>query len=262
MPNKNTITLITGASSGIGLELAIVFAGHGHNLLLISRNEIELKKISAELIEKYNVSVRYLSKDLSQAESIQEVYSYCQENELIVENLVNNAGFGDFNLFKDSNIKRQLDMINLNIRAVVHLTHLLLPKMIKNQSGKILNVASTAAFQPGPLMSVYYASKAFVLHFSEAIANELKPDNITVTALCPGPTKSNFKLTANLENSRLMKTRKIPTSKKVAEYGYKSLMKGKVVAIHGKRNYILAQVVRLLPRSTVVKMVRKLQEVF
>lgn len=256
------ITLITGASGGIGLELAIVFAAHGHDLLLVSRNEIELEKITAELTKKYQVSIKYLAKDLSQEQSILEVYDYCRENQLTVVNLVNNAGFGDFNLFSDSQIEKQLKMIDLNIRAVVHLTHIFLPEMIKNRSGKILNVASTAAFQPGPLMSVYYASKAFVLHFSEAIASELSSKNITVTALCPGPTKSNFKLNANLGNGRLMRPRKLPQAKNVAEYGYKALMAGKPVAIYGLKNYLLTYLVRLLPRAVVVKMVKKLQEMW
>ncbi len=256
------ITLITGASSGIGRELAIVFASKGNNLLLVSRSEDELKKLAEELSQKYNIQAKYLAKDLSLASSPKEVYEYCLTSNLEVNNLINNAGFGDFGLFNEVKLSRQIEMINLNISALVALTHLFIPNMIANREGRILNVASTAAFQPGPLMSVYFATKAFVLSFSEAITNELKPYNISVTALCPGPTASNFKAAANLENSRMMKARKLPTSAEVAEFGYQALMAGKMVAIHGRRNRLLASLIRFIPRKLILKSVRKLQENF
>lgn len=256
------VTIITGASSGIGLELAWILARNNNHLLLIARSKEKLQKLSQDITEKYQVSVDYLIKDLSRADSAQEVFNYCQENNLQVDILINNAGFGDFNLFINGDIKKQLAMINLNIYTLVYLSHLFLPNMIKQGHGKIMNIASTAAFQPGPLMSVYYASKAFVLHFSEAIANELKPNNITVTTICPGPTASNFKQTANLDNSRLMKKRKLPSAKMVAEFAYKAMMKGRVVAIYGFKNYLLTKLVNIMPRSIVVKIVRKLQEEF
>lgn len=256
------ISIVTGASSGIGKELSFVLARHQKNLLLIARSEEKLKKITQEIKDKYQVSAEYLIKDLSKTEAAQEIFDYCQKQKLEVDILINNAGFGDFNLFVKGNIKKQLEIIQVNIYALVYLNHLFLLKMIAQGGGKIMNIASTAAFQPGPLMSVYYASKAFVLHFSEAIANELKPYNITVTAICPGPTASNFKQTANLGNSRLMKKRKLPSAKMVAEFAYKAMIKGRVVAIYGFRNYILTKLVNIIPRSIVVKIVRKLQEEF
>jgi len=151
-------------------------------------------------------------------------------------------------------------MINVNITALTYLTRLFLPQMVKNGFGKIMNVASTAAFQPGPTMSVYYATKAYVLHFSEAIGNELEGTGVTVTALCPGATTSGFQAAANLGESKLVKGKKLPTSKDVAEYGYRAMMKGKAVAIHGFGNWLLAQSPRFAPRSWVVKVARKVQE--
>ncbi len=256
------ITLITGASSGIGRELAFVFAEKKNDLLLVARNGEELSKLADELRQKYGITAFCFACDLREMKSVEAVKAYCEQYDLYVENLINNAGFGDFGLFADSKIERQLGMINLNISALVYLTHLFLPAMILQGRGRILNVASTAAFQPGPLMSVYYASKAFVLHFSEAIANELETKKITVTALCPGPTASNFKVAANLEKSRLMKNRKLPSARSVAEDGYRALMSGKIVAISGWRNALLAFLVRFFPRRLVLKMVRKLQEIF
>ena len=256
------ITLITGASSGIGLELAWICARNNHNLLLIARHEDKLQELAKAIKEKYRVSVDYLSYDLNKVESAQAIYNYCQGKDLFVNVLINNAGFGDWRKFIDSDIQRQLDMINVNISSLVYLSHLFLKDMKNNGGGKIMNMASAAAFQPGPLMSVYYATKAFVLHFSEAVANELKENNITVTAICPGPTTSNFKKTANLDNSRLMKKRNLPSSRDVAEFSYKVMDKGKVVAVPGMINVFLSKLVNFIPRSIVVKIVRKMQEEF
>jgi short-subunit dehydrogenase len=256
---KRTV-LITGASSGIGLELAIVCARNGINLLLIARNGKALEKLSSEIIYKYNVQVDVLSIDLSVQSSAQEVYNWCSQKNIEVNYLINNAGFGDYGNFADSKWEKQLMMINLNIVTLSYLTHLFLPNMIKNNYGKILNVASTAAFQPGPGMSVYFATKAFVLHFSEAISCELNNTEVTVTALCPGPTESGFQDAANMAESKLVKGKKFPSSKEVAEYGYQSMMKGKTVAIHGTLNYILANSIRLVPRSLVLKMVKFMQD--
>jgi len=151
-------------------------------------------------------------------------------------------------------------MINLNITALTHFTRLFLPDMIKQWSGKIMNVASTASFQPGPTMSVYFATKAYVLSFSEAVNNEVREKGITVTALCPGSTESGFQAAAGLEESKLIKGRNLPSSKQVAEYGYRAMMKGKTVAIHGLMNAIMATSVRFIPRALVVKTARKIQE--
>ncbi len=252
--------LITGASSGIGLELAKIFASKGTNLIIVSRNVIELSKLKSELIEKNKIYVEEIVKDLSVPGSAKQVFDEVKSLSFDVDYLINNAGFGDYGLFYKSDWTKQERMINLNMLTLTQLTHLFLPGMIKRKSGRIMNVASTAAFQPGPLMSVYYASKAYVLFFSEAIANELEGTGVTVTALCPGPTKSGFQKAANVEHSKMLNADSIPTSKEVAEYGYKAMMKGKRVAIHGIKNKEIAFFSRRAPKTFILKTVRKLNE--
>lgn len=256
----NKTALITGASLGIGMELAHVFAAKKENLVLVARSVSKLNEMAKEITIKYGVKVDVIALDLSENESAKKVFAYCEQHNLKVDYLVNNAGFGDFGFFAQSNWDKQLQMINLNITTLTHLTHLFLPSMIKNKYGRIMNVASTAAFQPGPTMSVYYATKAFVLHFSEAIANELEGSGVTVTALCPGATESGFQLAAAMEESKLVKGKKLPTSAEVAEYGYKAMMKCEKVAIHGFLNALMANSIRFTPRSLVLKMVRMMQD--
>jgi short-subunit dehydrogenase len=256
----NKTALITGASLGIGFELATIFAAKNDNLVLVARNATKLDEMAKNLSSKYKIKVSTLALDLSEINSARKVFDFCQKNNLHIDYLVNNAGFGDFGLFAQSNWDKQLQMINLNITTLTQLTHLFLPVMIKNKYGKIMNVASTAAFQPGPTMSVYYATKAFVLHFSEAIANELEGSGVTVTALCPGATESGFQSAAAMEESKLVKGRKLPSAAEVAEYGYKAMMQGKKVAIPGMLNYLMANSIRFTPRSLVLKMVRLIQD--
>jgi uncharacterized protein len=251
--------LITGASSGIGLELARIFASKGINLILVSRNLIELSRLKSELNEKYKIYVEEIEKDLSVPGAARQIFDEVKNLNFDVDYLVNNAGFGDYGLFHKSDWDKQERMINVNMLALTQLTHLFLPYMIKKKSGKILNVASTAAFQPGPLMSVYYASKAYVLSFSEAIADELKGTGITITTLCPGPTKSGFQKTANMERANLVRGN-LPTPKKVAEYGFAAMMKGKRVAIEGLKNKELIFLSRMATRKMVIKTVRKMNE--
>lgn len=251
--------LITGASNGIGLELASIHASKKGNLVIVARNKARLNELKGELEKKYSVSVYAIEKDLSETNAAQEVYDEVQRNNIRIDYLINNAGFGDFGMFADSNWNKQLQMINLNITTLTHLTRLFLPQMIANKGGKIMNLASTAAFQPGPTMSVYYATKAFVLSFSQAINNELENKNITITALCPGATESGFQAASAMEESKLVKNKKLPSSKEVADYGYKAMLKGKPVAIHGFMNAVMANSVGFMPRSWVVKIVRTLQ---
>jgi short-subunit dehydrogenase len=252
-------TLITGASNGIGLEFAQINAIKGNNLILVARNWKKLQEIKADLESKYDVNVAIISKDLSVKDAAQEVYNEVKLLQLRVDYLINNAGFGDFGFFTSTDWEKEQEMINLNITALTQLTKLFLKDMISRRNGKILNLASTAAFQPGPKMAVYFATKAYVLSFSEAIANEVKEFGITVTALCPGPTTSGFQSAAAMDDAKLFKDKKLPTAKEVAEYGYNAMMKGKTVAIHGFMNTVLATSIRFLPRNLVVKIIRKLQ---
>ncbi len=251
--------LITGASSGIGFELAKIFATNKINLVLVARSEGKLNELASE-VKPLGVKVYVLAKDLSNYNTAKEIFDWCSQQSIQIDYLVNNAGVGNFGFFYESDWKKQEQIINLNITALTYLTHLFLPGMVKRNNGKVMNVASTAAFQPGPTMSVYYATKAFVLHFSEAIANELEKTGVTVTALCPGATESGFQTAAAMEESKLVKGKKLPTSKQVAEYGYSAMIKGKKVAIHGIMNYLLANAVRFSPRAMVLKMVRGIQD--
>ena len=252
--------LITGASGGIGLELARIFAANGNNVVLVARNQSRLGEIKVELEAKHKVKVLTIDKDLSLRDAAREVYEQTQSSGWQIDYLVNNAGFGDYGPFADSSWDKQLQMIDLNITALTHLTKLYLENMMARKSGKIMNLASTAAFQSGPLMAVYFATKSYVLHFSEALDNEVREKGITVTAVCPGATESGFQAAAAMEESGLVKNKKLPTSHEVATFAYESMMKGKTVAIHGLMNKILANSVRWMPRSVVVKITRKMQE--
>ena len=248
--------LITGASNGIGLELAKIHASKGDNLVLVARNKTKLDELKAELEQQFKIKVYCIGKDLSAPNAALEVFSETQQEKIQVDHLINNAGFGDFGMFVETDWNKELQMINLNITTLTHFTKLYLKEMVNRKSGKIMNVASTAAFQSGPTMAVYYATKAYVLSFSEAVANEVSDKGVTITILCPGATESGFQAAAAMEESALVKGKKLPTSKEVADYGYKAMMSGKTVAIHGLMNYIMANSVRFIPRSIVVKVTR------
>lgn len=255
----NKTALITGSSGGIGYELAKIFARNGVNLVLVALNKEKLDNIKNELEKKYSISAYTIEKDLTLPGSINEVYNELQLKKISVDYLVNNAGFGDFGHFAECDWGKQEKMIDLNITAVAHLTRLFLPHMIGQGSGRILNVASTASFQPGPTMSVYFATKAFVLSFSEALSNELKDKGITVTALYPGSTETGFHAVV-MGDPKLLIERKKASPQDVAEFGYLSMMKGKAVAIHGLKNKFLVFSSRFFPRNQVVKAVRRIQE--
>jgi uncharacterized protein len=256
---KNT-ALITGASNGIGLALATIHASKGGDLVLVARNKSKLDELKAELEKKYKVSVYTIGKDLAAFNAAREVYDETTKQNIQIDYLINNAGFGDFGMFAETDWNKELQMINLNITTLTQFTKLYLQEMVKRKSGKIMNVASTAAFQSGPTMAVYYATKAYVLSFSEAVDNEVRDKGITVTTLCPGATESGFQAAAAMEESALVKGKKLPTAKEVAEYGYASMLKGKTVAIHGLMNYLMANSVRFAPRSLIVKVTRKFQD--
>ena len=245
--------LITGASSGIGLELARVFAREGYRLVLVARNQKRLDEIAQELRP---AEAQPIAMDLSLPGAPEEIHGNVPK----VDVLVNNAGFGVFGKFVEKGLAEELNMMQLNMTALVTLTRLYLPAMISAGNGKIMNVASTAAFQPGPLMAIYFATKAFVLSFSEAIANELEGTGVIVSALCPGLTASDFQERAKMQNSGLVKGRKMMDSRTVAEAGYRGLMAGKTIVIPGFGNKLMTQSLRLSPRSIVTKMVRRMQE--
>ncbi len=251
--------LITGASSGIGLELAIEFAKHRHDLVIVARSENKLKELADAIKTKYKVAVHVLVKDLSNDKHIDEVHTYTLMQNIQVDYLVNNAGLGDYGAFADEDWGRINSMIDVNIKALTRLSWLYVREMVQRKKGRIMNVASTAAFQPGPYMAVYYATKSYVLLLSEAMANELKDHGLTVTALCPGATESAFADVANVRDTKLFQ-RKIPSSAAVAAYGYKAMMKGKTVAIHGTMNYMMAQSVRFAPRNTVTAIAAKIHK--
>ncbi|MFN4994946.1 MAG: SDR family NAD(P)-dependent oxidoreductase [Bacteroidota bacterium] len=252
--------LITGASNGIGLELAKVHASKGGDLVLVARNKAKLDELKSTLEKEYKVKVYTIGKDLSATNAANEVYNETIRQNIQIDYLINNAGFGEFGLFTDTDWNKELQMINLNITTLTAFTKLYLQDMVKRRSGKIMNVASTAAFQSGPTMAVYFATKAYVLSFSEAVNNEVSDKGVTITTLCPGATESGFQAAAAMEESRLVKGRKLPSSEEVAQYGYAAMMKGKTVAIHGLMNWILANSVRFTPRSIVVKITRKIQD--
>ncbi|MDZ5472963.1 SDR family oxidoreductase [Bacillus sp. 31A1R] len=242
--------VVTGASSGLGLEFVKLFANDGYNLVVIARNEEKLQ----ELKRTYpNITVTVISKDLSKPNGIKEVVDVIRTQKITVDVLVNNAGFGLLGAFEDLSIEEQLNMIQLNISSLTELTYHLLPDL-KKTSGKILNIASTAAFQPGPNMAVYYATKAFVLSFSEALAEELREVAITVTTLCPGATKTNFSSVAKVENTKMFSN--AMSSEVVAKIGYVSLMQGKRVVIPGGLNKVGALVAKFLPRRTAAKVAK------
>jgi len=255
-----TYTLITGASSGIGYELAKVFAEQGHHLILTARSESKLQELKASVESQYKVQAEVIPGDLSKPEGSQKLFQAIQNKGLSINILVNNAGFGDHGFFHESNLEKDKEMIQVNITSLIELTHLFLPSLLKARSGKIMNVASTAAFQPGPLMAVYYATKAFVLFFSEGLCEELKGTAVTVTALCPGPTQSGFQKVANLKDVSLLDATPMATSHSVAVYGYKALMRNQVVAIPGVMNNVMATLIRFVPRAIVRRLVMKLQQ--
>jgi short-subunit dehydrogenase len=251
--------LITGASGGIGYELAVIHASKGDDLVLVARNKCLLDEHAKNLEESYSVKVYTIEKDLSVPDSAKSVYDEVNDQNILIDYLVNNAGFGDISLFVESDWNKQERMINLNVMALTHLTRLFLPGMTGRRFGRIMNVASTASFQPGPTMSVYFATKAFVLSFSEALNNEVREYGVSVTALCPGSTESGFHASA-VGDGRDVKERKLPSAREVAEFGYSAMMKGRAVAIPGFKNAFMATAVRFIPRSLAVKAARKIQE--
>lgn len=247
--------LITGASSGIGEALAEQFARDGYQLVLAARSVEKMEALARDLRQRHGTAVTVIGADLESAEGAARLHADVRARGLVLSALVNNAGYGMFGEFKESELGGELAMMQLNMAAVVGLTKLFLPDLLATR-GKILNTASTAAFQPGPYMAVYYATKAFVLSFSEALAEELKDSGVTVTALCPGPTASGFQDKAQMHGSALVKGRKLPTAQAVARAGYQAMQRGRRVFIPGAMNWLMAQSPRFTPRSMVTAIVK------
>lgn len=245
--------LITGASSGIGAELARVFAGNGFNVVLAARNQSRLNALESELHAHHSIETRVVVNDLAEPEGPRRLFDSVQDLEIAI--LVNNAGLGFHGEFSGSDLREQKNVMQVNMTALVELTHLFLRPMLARGRGRILNVASTAAFQPGPLISVYYASKAFVHSFSYALASELEGLNITVSVLCPGTTHTRF-----FERGRFGAVRAPLTMepRRVAGAGFRGLMQGKRVIIPGWPNKILSALARRMPLGLTTSIVRKI----
>ncbi|MFN8512393.1 MAG: SDR family oxidoreductase [Thermomicrobiales bacterium] len=257
--HRGRTALVTGASGGIGEELAKVFAAHGFDLVLVARTEEKLIALGEGLSAQHDIRCISIPADLALPESSAEVVEYLAKLEIDVDVLVNNAGFAAYGKFQEIDLGEQLRMIRVNIAALTELTHRLLPGMLARRRGKVLNLASTAAFLPGPLMATYYATKAYVLSFSEALNSELAGTGVTVTALCPGPTSTGFQSRAQMEESRLVRGREIMDVGTVAQAAYAGLMRGQAVIIPGASNWLTTIMPRLLPRRIVPGIVKRAQ---
>ena len=251
--------LITGASSGIGKALAENFAKDGYNLVLAARGVAKMQALADDLQGRCKISATVIGADLETNDGATKLHADIKSRGITISALANNAGYGSFGEFKDSALHTELAMMQLNMNTVVVLTKLFMPDLIATR-GKILNTASTAAFQPGPYMAVYYATKAFVLSFSEAIAAELEGTGVTVTALCPGPTASGFQDKADMQASALVKGKKLPSSEDVAGAGYRAMQGGRRVFVPGFMNWVMAQSVRFTPRNMVTAMVKQMSK--
>ena len=251
--------LITGATVGIGYELSKLFGKDGYHLVLVARDQGKLQERRHEFESSYGVNVKTIAIDLADPQSVSKIESQLKKDCIHIDVLVNNAGFGAMGKFAELDLQKQLDMIQVNVKALTELTGRFLPAMLTNGNGKIMNVASTAAFQPGPLQAVYYATKAYVLLYSEALANELNGTGITVSVLCPGPTATEFQQRAGFGNVLLMKGH-VMSAEKVAKIGYKHFQREKRVIIPGILNKVLAQGVRFAPRRFTTAVARFLQE--
>lgn len=253
--------LVTGASGGIGLELARLFAGGGYDLVLVARSAGRLEEIAAGLRERHGVAARVLAKDLADPKSPEEVWRELAEAGVLVDVLVNNAGFATYGPFAEIDLGRELEELQLNVVTLTHLTKKFLPGMIARRRGGVLNVASTAGFQPGPLMAVYYATKAYVVSFSEALAEEMRGTGVTVSALCPGPTATGFQKRGGLEDSKLFGgLLQVADAASVARAGYEGFRAGERIVVPGLLNKIGVQSLRVSPRSLATRLVKSMQE--
>jgi short-subunit dehydrogenase len=257
-PSKTA--LITGASSGIGREMAKILAGEGHDVVLVARRRDRLEELARELAARHGVSARAIAKDLEDPASPAEIFEELEAERIAVDVLVNDAGLGVYGRFWETDLARQLAVIRVNLMAVTDLTGRFLPGMVSRRKGRIVNVSSTAAFQPGPYMAVYYATKAYVLSFSEALAEEVAGSGVSVTALCPGPTVTEFQENAGIEDTWLFRGPLGMDAAKVARVGWAAARRGKRVVIPGLGNKFLKETVRFSPRRLVTAVAGRIQK--
>ncbi len=243
-----SFALVTGASAGIGLQISKIFARHGHDLVLVARRKDKLQALAETIRQQHGRTVHVVSADLGTPGAGQQVYDAVHNAGVHIDYLVNNAGLGSSGAFIELSPEREMEIVQVNIAALVQLTRLFLPAMVARKGGRVLNIASTAAFQPGPFMATYYASKAFVLSFSEAIAHELSETEVTVTAHCPGATATEFADEAKSSDTNLFTKVPVSSAAEVAEHAYQAMMDGERVAVHGALNKLGAFSVRFMPR--------------
>jgi uncharacterized protein len=264
--NGGRTALVTGASGGIGAELARLFARDGWDVVLVARSREGLEKVGRQLADTHGVRYHAISADLTDPAAPQTIYDAVHALGIEVDALVNNAGFGLMGPFVDTgrepptDLGRELEMLQVNVVALTHLSKLFLPAMVRRGRGYVMNVASTAAFQPGPLMAVYYASKAYVLSFSEALSVELAGTGVSATALCPGATRTEFQSTANMEDSRLFRAGHVMTAAQVAEAGYNAMLAGRSSVVTGAVNRVMAAGTRFIPRRMAARLAKMAQE--
>jgi hypothetical protein len=241
--------LVTGASAGLGEKFVELFAKEGYDVVLVARNEAKLEEIAKRLAAKYEVTTHVIAADLTDPTAPQQIYDTCQASGLLIDHLVNNAGFGSQGSFLDLDLMREAGMVEVNCTALIKLTHLFAQSMRARGFGRIMNIASTAGFQPGPYMATYYATKAFVLSFTEALAYELRGTGVTVTTHCPGATSTEFAIRAGNDKSNLFKRGSVAGAAEVAEHGFKAMMRGRTLAVHGAMNTFGVVALRVSPRS-------------
>ncbi len=257
--SKEKYAIVTGASCGIGYEIAKILAKDGKDIVVVARNQDRLEGLKREIENKQGTKVKVLVKDLSNPKAPPEIFSELEKEKIAVDVLVNNAGFGVYGMFQETDLQEQLDMIQVNAASLVHLTKLFLKGMVENKSGYILNAASLCAFLSTPLESVYCATKSFVLHFSEALANELRGTGVKVTILCVGLASTEFHKRARMDNCRATK-RKMMEAATVAEAGYRALKRGKLIEIPGMEYKFAPWFARFAPRNLVTRVVRSQHE--
>ena len=252
--------LITGASSGLGYEFAHIYAQYGYDIVVVARSEGKLYQLKAELESRYHMKVWVFAQDLSKPDAAYEIFDFTMENNIDIEILVNNAGFGDYGNFTEFDMQKQHELLQVNIMALVELTRYFLPLMLRRKSGRVINLSSVAAFCAGPKMSLYYASKAFVRSFSEAVAEEVRGSGVSVLALCPGPTATGFEKAADMKGSKMFRFMKPKTAKEVAQAGYRASCKGKTLKYYGTMVKAMNIGARLLPRTVSRTFARMINE--